>query len=50
MKNLSKSKDSLNNKDKKILAKTRPTKIALKRAIEKSIEKNKKTLKILAKR
>ena len=32
------------------LAQTRPTKTALKRAIEKSIKKNKATLKILAKR
>ena len=46
----SKTSSALPEKTRATLAKTRPTKTALKRAIEKSIKKNKATLTILSKR
>jgi len=49
MKNCTKTQDS-SKKVRVALVKTRPEKAVLKRAIEKSIKKNKETLKILAKR
>lgn len=49
MKNCNKTQESP-EKVRAKLAKIRPTKAALKDAIEKSIKKNKETLKILAKR
>lgn len=50
MKNCIKTQQPPDKEVRAALEKTRPEKAALKQAIEKSIKKNKETLKILAKR